>query len=708
MQINILPFSPIPETIQLDVYTEKEEEQYPLSIFANEYPQLWEQHPELKDKERLFFSLNNPELECKGNKYTIEIDLNQHIRLAKHYINHLIYNYFKENEIVDFDYIGNVEVWIKDTAYTDDKTKQYLRFSLSPKYKNLTKGWELLVAFNGYSVVFNQAIDTLDIRTENFKVIANGKVVKHKFLTPEQKQNISEIYPVINRELANELAVSEHRERVENKYTRTHKRITDFANQYLLTEEFQEILKFNADTFIDVPDDNIDKIYDDSNALLFGGNKIGYVPYDCLFGSRNFPNPYGPFHPTKKQSVKFFFIYHKQDQEICTQLYNTFLNGLGAYTNKFTGEITYKFKPLSQCIKQQFNTEKGGSISFEKIETAVSEVQTKLNEKFAGVDTKNTLYVALYISPVSKDDINSPYHEIYFKIKELLLDRNITSQVINKDNPIKSAFNFHLPNIATAILAKIGGIPWQLENPKHNNDLIIGVGAFRSEKIGKRYVGSAFCFNKNGVFQNFDCYRDDDLEHLVADIRKAIGIFFVQNQENSPNRIVIHYYKTMSKKESKPITDMLYQLGFNLPVFIVTINKTEASDYVAFDTNLSGLMPMSGTFIKVGYNQFLLYNNSRYKNSKSFDYLFPVKVKVSRVNPKSEKSTNDEEANKLTMPEIREILNQVYQFSRMYWKSVKQQNLPITIKYPEMVAEIVPHFSEQELPPFGKTNLWFL
>jgi hypothetical protein len=44
----------------------------------------------------------------------------------------------------------------------------------------------------------------------------------------------------------------------------------------------------------------------------------------------------------------------------------------------------------------------------------------------------------------------------------------------------------------------------------------------------------------------------------------------------------------------------------------------------------------------------------------------------------------------------------------MYWKSVKQQNLPVTIKYPEMVAEIFPHFESEVIPPFGKDNLWFL
>jgi hypothetical protein len=48
----------------------------------------------------------------------------------------------------------------------------------------------------------------------------------------------------------------------------------------------------------------------------------------------------------------------------------------------------------------------------------------------------------------------------------------------------------------------------------------------------------------------------------------------------------------------------------------------------------------------------------------------------------------------------------VYQFSRIYWKSVKQQNLPVTIKYPEMVAQIAPHFDGADIPEFGKDGTW--
>ena len=40
---------------------------------------------------------------------------------------------------------------------------------------------------------------------------------------------------------------------------------------------------------------------------------------------------------------------------------------------------------------------------------------------------------------------------------------------------------------------------------------------------------------------------------------------------------------------------------------------------------------------------------------------------------------------------------------------VKQQNLPVTIKYPEMVAQIAPHFNGGDIPSNrGNDNLWFL
>ncbi|MBK8711187.1 MAG: hypothetical protein IPL97_04770 [Niastella sp.] len=51
----------------------------------------------------------------------------------------------------------------------------------------------------------------------------------------------------------------------------------------------------------------------------------------------------------------------------------------------------------------------------------------------------------------------------------------------------------------------------------------------------------------------------------------------------------------------------------DVPVIVITINKTESRELLAFDMNGSGKMPLSGTYLSIGYNKFLLFNNVRYK-----------------------------------------------------------------------------------------------
>ena len=698
MVVNYFKFEPVEPIVDLTLYTHKHEKVYPETVYADECPDLWEQHPELTQNQYLYFSLIHPE-ECMGRKYSVQIDVNEHKRIGKHIISQQLYNYFRQSQIVSFDKIDNVEVWVKNEENKKEGNKnssviEYLRFSLIPQYSVFNDGWEMLIAFNGVSSVYNEPMSSLDLQASHFQVVVNGEVVKHDRLTPDQKQNIDQAYPKLNRELLSELHLTEKRFRNIDKYNNTYNRIKNFVSTYLLNHDFQKHFKLSADMY-SVTEDRIFKVPDGANLLQFKDGKTGIDPYSCVFGSR-YMEPIGIYKPTTKPLVKFFFIAQESDKSLCKQLYEVFRFGYKPFVDTATGEQKYSFPSLATCIKQPFDTDNNGSVYFSNISSAYSEISAKLKNKI--IDSK-TQYVAIFISPVSHDDVNNPYHNLYYKLKELLLNMSITSQVIYRNNLSASNFLYHLPNIATAILAKVGGIPWQLANRSQSNDLIIGVGAFRSEKLGKRYVGSAFCFNQNGLFKNFDCCRDNEIERIVQGIRKAIG-HFVVDSDTPPQRLIIHYYKTMGKRESKPISEMLDTLALNIPVIVVTINKTETSDVVMFDESQFGLMPMSGTILKLRHNDYLLYNNSRYRANEKCDLLFPIRVRLSKM----VQNHHDE----LPLTEVNDMLNKVYQFSRMYWKSVKQQNLPITIKYPEMLAEIVPHFSEAEMPVFGKNNLWFL
>ena len=159
----------------------------------------------------------------------------------------------------------------------------------------------------------------------------------------------------------------------------------------------------------------------------------------------------------------------------------------------------------------------------------------------------------------------------------------------------------------------------------------------------------------------------------------------------------------MKDEEMQPILDKMNQLKLDCPLYIVAINKTRSEDLVAFDLGWSELLPKSGTFINIGKenNRYLLFNNSRYdsddKYPKQDGFPFPVKLNITSPTPEA---MNDFKV-------VQGLIEQVYQFSRLYWKSLRQQNVPVTIKYPEMVAEIAPNF-DGEIPPYGKKILWFL
>lgn len=640
MYFNVLSFEPLPETININLYTEKVEGFHPLSIYKDECSELWKNIPSTLTKYKsLFCSFSNEENECIGTKFTTEINLNKVPRVALHYFRYLLYKHFlNAADAVCNNYIDGVEVWVRAASQKDAEVNIYDKFTLNPQHARITNSFELLISYNGSSSVLNKPISQLsDIEPETFSlVIVNKELAKFHKLSTEQKQYIEETYPVLNFTLAKKVGKQKQTLLNPNKYISTLKYIQNFYKFYLSTPQFQKVLSLNANGFLSVPGNSIFKTSHNSNTLVFGNNRTNIAPFDGM--------KEGPFKaPTvSSNNVRFFFVFQKDtDLNNATILHSIFTQGLFKKGTDQQGNPTsFKaFKALSEYIKQPFHTDPKGSITFSSLENAVHEIKQALSKKELKPDCT---YVAIYISPIKKDDIDNPYHDVYYKIKELLLEKGITSQVIHNERHNDEYFSFHLPNIAIAILAKLGGIPWRL-NASAKNDLIIGVGAFRSTTIGQRYIGSAFCFNKEGIFQDFDCYRDNDLDHLIADIRKALMHYVVEYEK--AERLIIHYYKTMRRKDSQRIVDMLHRLGLNIPVIVVSINKTESEDIVVFNTQVSDLMPLSGTFIKVNYNQFLLFNNAKYteeyaKSKGKKDYPFPIKVKISSTDQNQNRMSN--------------------------------------------------------------------
>jgi hypothetical protein len=529
-------------------------------------------------------------------------------------------------------------------------------------------------------------------------------VTKYKFLQERDDVDYNNVYPIIGKNLASFLNFDDEEEEPsnpfqrKNRYSKYIKKISGFYTKFLNKIDFRNVVNISENGFDEAKPLQIGWTTPQSKQLVFGKtngkNVVDVIPQRGVNA--------GPFKQPRHNNIQMFFIVPDGHKLHTNDLSIHLLKG---YKTLFKGLQHYTDVPVSMAPK-------GFNISFTNTTNPLPEIEEAIENK---PWVQGVKYLAIYLTPIGKHAKDKEQRKIYYKVKEKLLNLDITSQCIetdkmmkvidedkklNKFGNTKNNFAYTLQNMAIAINAKLGGIPWRI-NTTDQKELVVGVGAFRNDDTNIQYIGSAFSFDNTGAFNSFDYYHHDQTAELAGSIEEAIIRY--ANVNSKPSRLIIHFYKEMSEEEIKPIENALHNLGLDIPVYVVTINKTESEDFVVFDTSWDDLMPYSGRYINLGNKTYLLCNNTRYENDtfKAIDgFPFPVKLKIECPSD----STRQIDTNT-----IKQLIDQVYQFSRIYWKSVKQQNLPVTIKYPEMVAQIAPHFNGGNIPPnIGNDNLWFL
>lgn len=651
--------------------------------------------------------------------------------VKKFYNNQIQYFFAKKNLLADITFIGDTQVWIKEK-----KNKVYTvfdRFTLKINFNHHLKTPELVLSYDRQAKVLNMPVaqfinennalsDDIFDETNNPVNPANliNKIIQVKYMGDKKEKiilklrrysklcelteqvNYNNIYPVINNPLAQFLGIQPIDDddvnyfTKKNRYTKYIPKITKFRDSFLLNDDFRAIIPIVKDfTHVEAG-----KVKSESKQLVFGldettgKHKIDLIPQRGINA--------GPYSQPRHSNVQLFFIVPQIHKDQAEPLLDMLRKGYGR------GRA--KFQNLQKYLGIPFSTEKGFSLVIQNDPNPLPEIEHKLEQRRNFISQNpNTKLLAIYLSPVGKDCKDHGQLTTYYHVKELLLKWGIASQFIDTNKMLraleedkkqnKSYFSYSLQNIAIAINAKLGGTPWRIAVPRQR-ELIVGVGAFKKIETNTQYIGSAFSFDNTGAFNSFEYFQKDELQELAGAIQTAIINY--KNAIQNPQRLIIHYYKDMSEREVEVIENALYKLNVDIPIFVVTINKTESEDIIVFDENFYHKMPYSGRFVNLGNNQFLLCNNTRYEDniqSNIESYPFPVKLKINCPT----------DSFLLNQNTIIELIEQVYQFSRIYWKSVRQQNLPVTIKYPEMVAQIAPHFTNGSIPGnIGKDNLWFL
>lgn len=624
-------------------------------------------------------------------------------------------------------YIKDNQIWIH-TKEKQEKTIKgcayFDRFTIKVNYNWQQRAPELVISYDRPAKVYRksiaafikehndasdpfdpQGVNPVDLMNRILQVTKRQKddskiytVTKYERLCKAQGSgkeiDFSKVFPVVNNRLAQFLGFEDEIEEEDNPFVKKNRykkyvaKITDFKGKYLCIADFRKLMPV-ADEFTTI---TAGRVQDTSKKLVFGKNNYGVNQTDVV-PQRGINH--GPFRHTDVSNIKLFLIAHEEQKQLGIDLYHYLKDGYGSGYSHYSG--------LQHYLGLPFTMMKG--ITFSSIDDPIPEINQKLGTmQFAPPNDK---YIAIYLTPISKNTKNTNQKAIYYRIKELLLYNDIALQCIETDKMTahleedkrkkRSGFTYTLQNMSIAINAKLGGTPWRIAVPE-KRELVIGVGAFKNMDTNVQYIGSAFSFDNTGSFNSFEYFHKDELQELTGSIQNAVINF--RNLIEEPSRLIIHYYKDMSESEVEVIERALYDLDIDIPIYVVTINKTESEDVIVFDKSSADLMPYSGRFVNLGRNTYLLCNNTRYENGKTPEgYPFPVKLKIHSPNAGETLEQNI----------IAGLIDQVYQFSRIYWKSVRQQNLPVTIKYPEMVAQIAPYFTGGDIPEnMGRDNLWFL
>lgn len=615
------------------------------------------------------------------NSIPVEISLRLHKSIARAFFTHGLNAAMRPHaDVVVLNFLHDTQCWFEVEKRVDEKYRTYKVFSLRVQFDAKTGRPELLISFDGttYTTSANlQEISNIEgfdydwIRRLTFR----GGCFRYDKQPVAAQYHPEEVFPILNRDLATWLHLKTPTILNKEKHHQFRNAVRWFYDKFAKLPEFKKAIP-HRDQFkkVNAVDHLILETNDD--LLVFGEGRKGRDIYKGLSG-------YGPAKLPACRDVRYFFIYARQQGET-TGMFRDFLQ------NEPIGE-----NRISQFTRVPMIPKPDLDIAFDSMK---GEVLQSILQRISLLELEpEKRYYAFFINPWSQYERDPKKHRIYYRVKEALLLRGIMMQNMDAAKVKTGALHYFLPNLAAAMTGKLGGTPWRLNRP-YSNELIVGFGVFRSRKFNIKYVGSSVCFSNDGTFEQFDCFKANDTYALAANVEKAVYKYLAAHKK--VERIVIHFYKKLSYKELRPVENMLRQLKLDVPVVIVSINKSNSKNIAAFLRDDDYGLPEAGAVFQHRPNQYLLYNNDRMPERAVRPGNMPMPIKISLW--ATEKTILENEA------VVRILLQQVYDFCFLYYRSVRHAKVPVTILYPELLAGIVPFFMDEVLQERSDGGMFFL
>ena len=315
------------------------------------------------------------------------------------------------------------------------------------------------------------------------------------------------------------------------------------------------------------------------------------------------------------------------------------------------------------------------------------------------IDAQNYNLAIIVLS--ERDKNIDTCQSLHYLIKAKLLNQRLPTQhltiktlrkTLRKRDRITNIIN---NNIALNVYAKLGGIPWTIEqSEKNTSELIIGIGSTVDDG-GKRVIGFASVFDYNGTYLVGDCSQLSTMNEYAKNLEdylvKTLTQAFQRKGLSKGNRVrlIFHLFKEAGKKHELIAIDNTLKRFREYNIQYSLVHLSYYHNFRGFK-NRGQDRPDRGTFIQLSSRQALLHMGGR--------SVAPIQI---RLDKRSE------------YKDLYEITRQVLSFAHLSYRTFIPTTQPVTTKYPNLMAKKVSELMEVgnwDPSILNKLNekLWFI
>lgn len=318
-------------------------------------------------------------------------------------------------------------------------------------------------------------------------------------------------------------------------------------------------------------------------------------------------------------------------------------------------------------------------------------------------------------------------HNPYLVSKAVLLTNGIPVQEARfptiTGDPQNLQYRFQ--NIATALYAKMGGIPWTIDHGETADDeIVIGLGT--AELSGSRFesrqrhVGITTVFRGDGNYLLSNLSRECSYETYPEVLRESTVEVLKEIKERNawqPGhtiRVVFHAFKPLKNIEvADIIKSCVDEVGHDQQVEFAFLTVTRDHPFALLDTAETGVKPRygnglpkgvyvpdRGTVVQLGkYTRLLCTNGPRLVKRSNSPLPSPLLLNLHKSS---------------TYRDFPYLADQALKFTALSWKSTLPADRPVTILYSSLIAGLLARLDEVKgwspavLNTKLRTSKWFL